>query len=457
MDQVREIGDGALHAALLFLGRKRPGFDPQWGAEMRGWIQDFIERNHLDVKIPDDNIADEKSLRSALESCRASGIEAIIVAQPTISDGRLAPILGQLWDGPLVLWATPERPTGEMISSNSLVGTHVFASTLRQLHRPFELLIGDPREPEFVDSFNDAVHIAGTAFRLKAAKFGLIGYHAPGFIDLQADAADLSRGLGVQLFHLSVGEFLQRVNGIAESTVSEDVKTTLAMGLPFRGTDASVLPLQSRFYLAIRGLMEEENLSGLGMRCWPDLPDQVGAWPYVAASRLATEGAPVIMEGDVDGAINVFVAQGLGHGPVYVSDWLEHDRDRVTIWHTGTPPLQLCDPIGQTSGPTIAVHFNNKKPAVVEATIRAGMESTAYRLWRCDGIYHMAAFEGSTIAPSRHLLGVNGVFESSGVNILEWFDEVVHEGMPHHICIAPGHFEGALKRFARLVGVRWHG
>jgi hypothetical protein len=69
----------------------------------------------------------------------------------------------------------------------------------------------------------------------------------------------------------------------------------------------------------------------------------------------------------------------------------------------------------------------------------------------------LAGFEGRTVAPTRHLLGVNGVFESKSVNIVDWFDDMVHEGMPHHICIAPGHFEGTLKRFARLTGMRWHG
>ena len=33
-----------------------------------------------------------------------------------LSDGRLAPVLSQEWGPALVLWATPEEQTGEMIS-----------------------------------------------------------------------------------------------------------------------------------------------------------------------------------------------------------------------------------------------------------------------------------------------------------------------------------------------------
>jgi len=48
-------------------------------------------------------------------------VDVIVAIQPVISDGRLAPVLAQEWGHPLVLWATPEEQTGEMISGNSLV------------------------------------------------------------------------------------------------------------------------------------------------------------------------------------------------------------------------------------------------------------------------------------------------------------------------------------------------
>ena len=45
----------------------------------------------------------------------------LLAIQPVISDGRLAPVLAQSWTHPVVMWATPEEQTGEMISGNSLV------------------------------------------------------------------------------------------------------------------------------------------------------------------------------------------------------------------------------------------------------------------------------------------------------------------------------------------------
>ena len=48
-------------------------------------------------------------------------VDVLVACQPVISDGRLAPVLAQQWEHCLVLWATPEEQTGEMISGNSLV------------------------------------------------------------------------------------------------------------------------------------------------------------------------------------------------------------------------------------------------------------------------------------------------------------------------------------------------
>ena len=57
------------------------------------------------------------------DDCRKKSVDVIVAIQPVISDGRLAPVLAQDWEHSVVMWATPEQQTGEMISGNSLVGT----------------------------------------------------------------------------------------------------------------------------------------------------------------------------------------------------------------------------------------------------------------------------------------------------------------------------------------------
>ena len=69
----------------------------------------------------------------------------------SMADGRMAPTLAQIWPHPPVFWATPEKQEGDMISSCSLVGAHLCASTFRQMGHAFDILSGDPESPETIE------------------------------------------------------------------------------------------------------------------------------------------------------------------------------------------------------------------------------------------------------------------------------------------------------------------
>ena len=47
-------------------------------------------------------VVDDASLRRAVGEARGAGCEVLVVLQPSMGDGRLAPLLGQLWDDPVV-------------------------------------------------------------------------------------------------------------------------------------------------------------------------------------------------------------------------------------------------------------------------------------------------------------------------------------------------------------------
>jgi L-fucose isomerase-like protein len=447
--------DDKIRLGVLFLGRKRPGFDPEWGKTVKTAIRAFLDDHHYDPIIPSDNIADDAGLRSAVAACRQAGAQTLLVTQPTVSDGRLAPVLAQLWRDPLIFWATTEKQTGEMISSNSLVGTHIFASLFRQFGRPFELVYGHPEDDQTKGQLDLALALVAAAVRLKNAKVGLIGQHAPGFINLAVDPDLLCTALGVQLHHISLHEFLPVLELFSEEEVTSDVAAFRKLGIPLKDVEPEDLGTASRFYLAFKRVMADEHLDALATRCWPEIPNITGQWPYVAISRMLSQQIAITQEGDVDAAVLALAARVLGMGPVYMSDWLEHDTSTIAIWHTGSVPLELCEPIGSERGPRVAKHFNIHKPAVIEATLKENLPITLFRLWSCDGRYKLTALEGRTIAPKRHLLGNNGVAEIEGVNVMEWFDEMIHEGLPHHVLIARGHHRVTLRRFARQVGISW--
>merc|ERR550519_838987 len=138
---------------LVHLDRKRPWpscVNPdtgnQWARDMKEKMVAILEalpgtdlyRCDNQVRVDDDH-----SLREAMSSCRSAGVQVIVAIQPTISDGRLAPVMAQNWGPGLVLWSSPEEQTGEMISGNSLVGGHLMVASLRQLGHRVQLVYGN--------------------------------------------------------------------------------------------------------------------------------------------------------------------------------------------------------------------------------------------------------------------------------------------------------------------------
>jgi L-fucose isomerase-like protein len=444
-----------LKIGLVFIGRRRPGFDMDWGRRMEERARATLGRSAFQVFEPAEKSVDEGSFRGALEACGREGVDAVVVVQATMGDGRLAPTLAQLWPDPPVLWATPESPEGAMISSCSLVGVHCWASTLRQMGHAFELAYGDPDEPAAQTQLTEAIRAAAAVRRLRRVRLGAIGGQAPGYFAMGGDMFSVFRGTGAQMQSFSLLQYADAVRQLPDAAVAEDVGRVKALGFPLKDVTEDDLPMASRHYLALRGFMEAERLDALVVREWPEMPETFGQWPYLAVARLVSEGRAVAIEGDADGALTAWLGETLGLGRCYLTDWLEHDRETITIWHGGAAPFELCRPAGQPGGPVITRHFNIKKPAVVEATIREDLPATLVRFWRCDGAYLATAREGRTVKPRRHLLMTNGLVRLDRQDPGLWFDDLCHAGMPHHVGLFAGHHEALFRRIARSLGCRY--
>ena len=425
----------------------------QWGRSMEERVRRRLAIPGWALFEPPEKAVDDPTLRQALAACEAARVDVLLFLQTTMADGRLAPTVAQLWPDPPILWATPENQQGDMISSCSLVGAHAWASTLRKMGHSFELVYGEPDDSATQKRLEEAVRLAATVRRLRSAQVGIVGGQAPGYFAMNADPFSLHHGLGVQLQMFSLLEFAGVVEGFSKQQVDEDVERVKSFGFGHKDTSDDDLGTASRLYLAMRHYLDNEKVDALSVRCWPEMPNTFGQWPYLGIGRLVEEGRAVACEGDADGALTALVGECLGFGRCYLSDWLEHDDETITLWHGGAATPSLSPPPGEPGAPKIARHFNIKKPAVLEATLRDNMPVTIFRLWRCDGRYSLTAREGEMIQPKRHLMGTNALARLNDQNPRNWFEDLCYRGMPHHVAVFPGHHAALLRRMAGVMGM----
>lgn len=439
---------------LLFLGRKRPGFDMEWGAGIEIKVREAVNQSNFEVFEPSKKAVDEVSLKEVVAECEDAGVEALVLLQTTMADGRMAPTLAQIWPYPPIFWATPEKPEGNMISSCSLVGAHLWASSFRQMGRSSDVVYGDPEDSETLEKLDTSVRSVAVVRKLRHTRVGVIGGQAPGFANMATDPFAMHQLLGVQLQTYSLIEFENVLKDLSEDAVSTDVETVKEMGLEFKDASEADLPMASRLYLAMRHFFDEENLDALGVRCWPEMPNTFGQWPYLGIARLADEGRAIACEGDADGAIGALIGETFGMGRCYLSDWLEHDEETITLWHVGAMPPSLSPPAGESGAPKIAKHFNVNKPTVLESELKVGIPLTLFRLWRCDGEYRLTACDAESVK-ARPLMCSNGRARLLNRKPNDWFEDMCRAGMPHHLNVFQGNHAAKLKRFAAIAGIRW--
>jgi L-fucose isomerase-like protein len=325
------------------------------------------------------------------------------------------------------------------------------------LHHPFEIVYGDPDVKEVRDQFDRSVRTASAVRRLKRSRIGLIGGHAPGYFAMAGDPFDVWLNIGLQLQSFSLSQFGDVVKGLDDGAVSGDVEAFKKLKIPLKDVEESDLTMASRLYLGMKHYYETEEMDALAVRCWPEMPNVFGQWPYVGMTRLAEEELPIGVEGDVDGALSGLLGKYLGLGPCYGSDWLEHDGDTITLWHGGNLPFSMSPAVGEDGGPCVAKHFNIRKPAVIESILKPGMPVTVMRLWRLEGQYHLMAFEGETVEPRRHLMGTNGLVRLSDEDPDALFRNLCDHGMPHHVAVYQGHRKSLFRSLARILGFTWTG
>ena len=448
----------AKNIGVLIFGRKRPGFDQEWNKIIRERVLATLKALGFVCYGADKPVLDDESIHAAMDEIENARCQALIVIQPSLTDGQFALTISQRWLGPVILWATPERPGDGKVSSCSLVGQHLWASLYRQARRPFEFVYGDPDAVH--NDLLRAIALVSTVKRLRRAKLGVVGTHVPGFIDLAADTFLINQTFGLQMQPLSLPQFIERVGSVPASDIERDLdevhKLNLVESTSKKPAADSLLFVNSRFYVSMKELMKEMGLDALSLQCWPELPNMVGQWPYFAVSRMSAEGAAVSIEGDVDGAISSLIGSFLGIGPGFLTDWLEHDASTIFFWHPGMAPLDMCNAIGSEGGPTLGEHFNIAKPMVVDGGLQKDHPVTISRLWRCDNRYHMTAFEGRAVPSKRAVTGNTLLVEIDGGHVPQRFDRLIHAGLPHHVLLHYGRHAETLRRFARLLSLDWH-
>ena len=162
----------------------------------------------------DVKLVDDVSLRVALKEIEAAGCDSLVMLQPSMGNGQLALSLAKSVAGAdCSVGYAGQRPADGKVSLYWLVGQHLWASMMREAKHPFEFVYGDPDDAAVKATLVKAM-LAHTAAVLKTGKVGMVGTHAPGFVDLQVKLVCPAEVTWAAVASTSLPQFIDRVRGV---------------------------------------------------------------------------------------------------------------------------------------------------------------------------------------------------------------------------------------------------
>lgn len=442
-----------LTVALVSIAR--PTFDVPLAQSVADTVRaQLIGAGYQIVGSGADLIMDAAAVDQSLTALAAAEFDLVLLLQASFADSSMAVAIAETVQDrgvPLLLWAVPEARDGGRLRLNSLCGINLAGHALKRRNIPYTYVLLSADAPLALKTVEQLAR-AGRARRMLAhSRIGLIGEHPAGFDTCQYDAADLAALFGAQVVPLSLNQTLQQAAAVPVAARQAFVDRATAVAPNVADLDATATAGTAGVYTALRERAEQDRLTGIAVRCWPEFFTELGCAACGAMSMLTEENIPCSCEADVNGTLTLILLQAISGTQSFITDLVSVDgeSDTAVLWHCGLAPFSMADPAYEIAG---TVHSNRKLPLLFQFTLKPGRVTLARLHHTPTQGYQLVIGGGEMISAPPSFSGTSGVIRFDRP-ALEVFDTVMTEGLEHHFCIVYGEFQAALRAFAQLVGL----
>lgn len=403
-------------------------------------------------------LMDGDAAQQAIDTLRQDSFDLLLVLQASFADSSMAVEIAEALRSrnmPLLLWAVPDERDGGRLRLNSFCGINLAGHALHLRSLPYDYLLTDPSDPAAVEKVARLAR-AGRAIRtLQRARIGVVGEHPIGFDTCAYDADHLQQLFGITVVPTELSTLLQQAAAVAPPNRQHFLERVEEYATNLADLDQTALGGTAGVYSALRTLVDEEQLAGVAVRCWPEFFTELQCAACGAMSLLNGEACPASCEADVNGTVTSLLLQSLSSEPAFITDLvsLDAESDSGVFWHCGLAPFQMADPETEILG---TVHSNRKLPLLFEFPLKPGRVTIArlHRTMSTPGVeeYQLVIGGGEMIRAPKSFGGTSGVvrFDQPATTVL---DRVMNHGLEHHFSITYGDYREELYALAKQLAL----
>jgi len=355
------------------------------------------------------------------------------------SDDLLFELLAES-DVPIILWAYPHMHAG------SLCGAQQFNCVLKEVGKECKFVYDDTKETlNDITSYSNAIAVQN---RLRHLIIGQIGDRTQGMREVICDESSLKHVFGARISKIELNEFINMNMGISEDEISQQWEKVKSSIEKINISDNTGLDVIRIFYI-LKKFIEKKNLDALTIECYPEFMGKT----CLGFSLLADEGIACACEGDVHGALLMWIMMKLSGGPVHNTDTLYvHKEDNsVTGSHCGCGSIKLAEsrekveinPVRLADGGACVVFPS--KPGIVTMANLIGKAET----------YRLGVILGEAIKTDMTFPG-NPLRVKLPVSIKDYLKFIEECALGHHWIVAYGDITKELKIMAKQLNINLH-
>jgi L-fucose isomerase-like protein len=300
-------------------------------------LKDLEKLENVDLIAIKDQVIEVEDAKKAATQLVAAEIDGLVVISSTFHLGHLVLELEKVLHKPILLWGLPELPyNGGKIRLNSVCGVNLNSSNLYKSGiKNYHVTVGPTIDTDWVD----AIRISA-AFR--KTNLGVLGYRAKGFFNLGVYDLNVYSDLGILLNHYELSQVWEYQ--VAEEEIERRKKQVLEI-FDVKELNEFQINKVAELTAKLGKFMQDNSLTALAVRCWPEFASEFGISPCAAMSILQSEHNILSCEGDIEGAISMIAHRAVGGETPYLFDFSQVDFEENTalLWHCGVAPCNLWD------------------------------------------------------------------------------------------------------------------
>ncbi len=356
---------------------------------------------------------------------------------------HVMPMLAEAMGLPTVLWGLPSEDAWA-----ALVGIQQTLLPFWELSLEYQFFVGELGDERIWSGIVRYARASALARRMKGRRIGLMGWRAQGMSDVVFDELALRETFGVHVVNLGLTRYSRAVEAVPKADV-EDGWAEVSQSYVVDPLPTNIRDMGVRSYLAMKQLVEEENLSAVTLECFHD---HLGE-PCLGCSIFNDVGIAAPCEADVNAAVVMMAGQILSGEPTFHVDIFRADLPHNTaiMAHCGNLPRRLAaepNKVRLTRAREFGAGFSGP---VVQANMRPGPVTVVNLVGRHNRL-RMSVVEAEIISDDLKFPGsaAQVVFPFDLARTLE---ALGNRGYGHHFVLIPGRFGDDLVEWCKRLEI----